>query len=370
MMKRMIFMLACFGLVFGGLYGFQQFKAAMIQKVMAGMANPAQTVSAMPVAAEGWQDTVEAVGSLSAVSGADLALQVSGIVKEIAPQSGDKVEAGQTLLQLNADDIIAKLAALQATAENYMITLKRDEEQLKIKAVSQATIDSDIANLKNAGALAAQQQAVVEQMTLKAPFAGRLGIRAVSVGQYLSAGTTAFTLQTLDPIFVDFYLPQQALGQLEVGQSITAVVDTYPDRKFAGEITAINPKVNSSTRNVQLRAVIRNADNSLLPGMFAKVTVSIGKPQQFITLPQTAIVRNSYGDSVFLIDGQGANQVARQVFVKTGLMRGDQVAVTSGVKQGETVVVAGQIKLRNGTPVKLDNSHAPPAEPSPNVIDQ
>jgi membrane fusion protein (multidrug efflux system) len=373
MTKRMVIMLVAVGIVFGGLYGFQIFKAGMIQKAIAGLANPPQTVSTVVAATDAWQPKIEAVGSLRAVNGADLALQVSGIVKDITFKSGDTVTAGQTLLQLDADDDIAKLDSLAATADLYTLTLKRDQEQFKIHAVSQATLDTDNANLKNARALVVQQKALVDQKTLKAPFTGRIGIRAVDIGQYLSSGTTIVTLQALDPIFVDLYLPQQALNQIKVGQPVVTTIDTYPGETFTGEISAINPKVDSTTRNVQVRATMKNPDGRLVPGMFAKSAVSVGQPQSLITLVQTAIVNNPYGDSVFLVDkakGDNGTLVARQAFVKTGLVRGDQIAVTDGIKEGETVVIAGQIKLRNGSPVVIDNTHVPVAEASPTIIDK
>lgn len=372
MIKRMAIMLVAVGIVFGGLYGFQMFKARMISQAMAGLANPPQTVSTVVAATDAWQPKIEAVGSLKAVNGADLALQVSGIVKDIGFKSGDTVAAGQTLLQLNADDDVAKLDSLAATADLNTLTLKRDQEQFKIHAVSQATLDTDNANLKNSRALAIQQKALVDQKTLTAPFTGRLGIRAVDIGQYLSSGTTIVTLQALDPIFIDLYLPQQALSQIRVGQPVVTSIDTYPGEIFTGEISAINPKVETGSRNVQVRATMKNPDGRLLPGMFAKAAISVGQPEPLITLAQTAIVSNPYGDSVFLVDKakEGDGQVARQAFVKTGLVRGDQVAVTEGIKEGETVVIAGQIKLRNGSPVVIDNTHVPVAETSPTIIDK
>ncbi|MBZ9603227.1 efflux RND transporter periplasmic adaptor subunit [Phyllobacterium chamaecytisi] len=371
MIKRMAIMLVAVGIVFGGLYGFQIFKAGMIKEVMAGLANPPQTVSTVVATKDTWQPKIEAVGAFKAVNGADLALQVSGIVKDIAFQSGDMVTAGQTLLQLVADDDAAKLDSLQATADLYALTLKRDQEQFKIRAVSQATLDTDLANLKNARSLVAQQKALVEQKTLKAPFAGRLGIRSADIGQFLSVGTTIVTLQALDPIFVDLFLPQQALSQIKVGQSVLTMIDTYPGETFAGEISAINPKVDSGSRNVQVRVTMQNPDGRLLPGMFAKVSISVGQPEPLITLAQTAIVNNPYGDSVFIVDKTSDGKLlAREAFVKTGLVRGDQIAVTEGIKEGETVVIAGQIKLHNGSPVVVDNTHVPVAEASPSIVDR
>lgn len=374
MIKRMVIMLLATGAVFGGLYGFQNFKAGIIQKVMAGMANPPQTVSTAAANLSDWQSQVEAVGTLKAVNGADLALQVAGIVEERSFESGDTVVAGQTLLKLSAEDDIAKLAALQATADNYAISLRRAQEQQKVSAVSQATVDSDAANLKNARALVDQQQAIIDQKTLKAPFAGRLGIRSVDLGQYLTAGTTIVTLQALDTLYVDLYLPQQALSQIKVGQDVTTTVDAYPGKIFPGKISAINSKVDSTSRNVQVRATMSNPDGLLLPGMFGRVKINVGTSKKFITLPQTALVYNPYGDSVFIVDQQDQggknNGTVRQTFVKTGDTRGDNVAILEGVKEGEQVVSAGQIKLRNGTPVIIDNTKVPPAENAPEIKDQ
>lgn len=371
MIKRMAIMLSAVGIIGGGLYGFQTFKAGMIKTFLASAANPPQTISTVIAATDAWQPTIEAVATLRAGSGADLALQASGIVQTISFKSGDDVQEGQTLLQLNADDDLAKLASLQVTADNFAVTLRRDQEQFKIHAVSQATLDTDNANLRNEQALVDQQKATVAQKTLKAPIAGRLGIRQIDIGQYLGAGTSIVTLQKLDPMIADFYLPQQALSQIKVGQPVALAVDAYPGRTFPGKISAINVKVDSSSRNVEVWAVMTNPDGQLLPGMFAKASVSVGAPERWITLPQTAIVSNSFGDSVFLVDTKdGGALVARQVFVKTGRARGDQIAVTQGVRQGDTVVVAGQIKLRNGSPVVVDNNHVPVAESSPSIVDR
>lgn len=374
MIKRMVIMLLATGAVFGGLYWFQNFKAGMIQKVMAGMSNPAQTVSTAVAERKPWQDQIQAVGSLKAANGADLALEVSGIVQKISFQSGDTVKEGQVLLQLASQEDAAKLVSLEATLENAITTLKRDQAQQAFNAVSQATVDTDRANVKNAQALVDQQKAVVDQKTLKAPFAGRLGIRSVDLGQFLTAGTTIVTLQSLDPLYVDLYLPQQTIAQLKVGQEVSTGVDVYPGEVFKGEISAINPKVDTASRNVLVRATMKNPDGKLLPGMFARVAIAVGSQQELVTLPQTAIVYNPYGDSVFIVDskasGEQANDVVRQAFVKTGNVRGDNVAITDGIQPGEKVVIAGQLKLRNGTPVKVDNSHVPPAEDAPAIKDQ
>ena len=238
MIKRMIIMLIAVGVVLGGFFAFQNFKAHIIQQVMASLANPPQTVSTTTAGLQDWQPQVEAVGSLRAVNGADLSLEVSGIVDRIDFNSGDDVAAGAVLLRLRSDDDVAKLQALQATADLAQITYDRDVKQWKAQAISQATVDTDTFNLKNARAQVEQQKAMLDKKMLRAPFAGHLGIRAVDVGQYLNAGTVVVTLQALDPIYVDFFLPQQALDQIRIGQAIAAKVDTYPGQHFAGKITA------------------------------------------------------------------------------------------------------------------------------------
>jgi membrane fusion protein (multidrug efflux system) len=374
----MAIMLTIVGLVFGALSGFVGFRSSMIRQVLAAMANPPQTVSVTTAGFQEWRPKLDAVGTFRAANGADLALEAAGIVEKIHFQSGEEVEAGQLLLELRKDTDTTRLAALKASAELAAINLRRDQSQLKLHAASQATVDTDLANMKSADAQVAQQEAVIAQKTLRAPFAGRLGIRAVDLGQYIGAGTVIVTLQALDPIFLDFLLPQQTLNGVEVGRDIVAKVDAYPGETFAGKIAAISSKVDPANRNMQLRARLSNADHRLRPGMFGQIEISTGAPERFITLPQTAIVFAPYGNSVFLAeaakgDGKGpagGGLVARQTFVKLGATRGDQVAVIQGVDEGATVVTAGQMKLRNGTLLKVDDSVKLPNDPNPKPVDQ
>jgi membrane fusion protein, multidrug efflux system len=373
MKKRMTIMLVAVGIVLAGIFGFQAFKAVMIKKFMSALSNPPQTVSTAKAITSAWQPSVEAIGSLRAVKGADLSVEVSGIVDSISFNSGDDVDQGAPLLKLRFDDDAAKLESLEATAELNQITYDRDQKQFKLQAVSQATLDTDDANLKNAKAQAAQQQAILDKKSLRAPFAGHLGIRAVDLGQYLSAGTTIVTLQALDPVFVDFFVPQQSMDQIRLGQTVTVKIDAFKDQSFTGEISAVNPKVDPSSRNVQIRATLGNADHKLIPGMYATVDIATGAPKNYITLPQTAITYNPYGDTVYIVDrkadgADGKPQLfARQNFVTTGPTRGDQVAVLKGINDGDEVVTAGQLKLRNGSPILIDNSITPSADAAPNV---
>jgi membrane fusion protein (multidrug efflux system) len=370
---RMVIMLVLAGLIFYGLNWFVNFRTNIIKHVMAGLADPTQTVSVAKAETSDWQSTVPAIGTFRAVNGSDLALEVGGIIDKINFVSGDEVKAGQELLDLRRDEDIAKLNSLQATAEGAAITLKRDQGQLALHAVSQATVDNDLVAQKSAQANVAQQQALVDQKTLRAPFDGRLGIRTVDVGQYISPGTAIVTLQALDKLYLDFTLPQQAVADIKVGQQIEAKVDAFPKDTFKGQIMAVNSKVDQTTRNVQVRATFDNSDRRLLPGMYASVSIEVGKPEPHVTLPQTAIIYNPYGNAVYLaVKAEGAQDglVAKQTFVKTGDTRGDQIAVLSGVDSGAMVVTSGQIKLRNGAKIKVDNSVVLTNDPNPKPVDQ
>jgi membrane fusion protein (multidrug efflux system) len=376
MIKRMIVMLVLVGVVLGGIFGYKAFVAKMIGKFMAGMANQPQTVSTVTAQGQDWQKSADTVGSLRAINGADLALDIAGVIDQIHFKSGDEVKAGTVLLTLRPEDDPAKLAALQAAERLAEITFQRDQQQLKAEAISQATLDADEANLRTARAQVAQQQALMEKKILRAPFDGRLGIRAVDLGQYLAPGGMVVTLQQLDPIYADFYLPEQTLASLQVGQKVTLAVDAFPERNFAGQVVAIDPKVDPASRNVQVRAKFANPERKLVPGMYGKLSVDQGGAARYVTLPSTAVAFNPYGATVFLVDDKGKDEkgqtmlVARQSFVTTGPSRGDQVAVLEGVKEGETVVATGQLKLRNGTRLLINNKITPSSDPNPAVPDR
>jgi membrane fusion protein (multidrug efflux system) len=379
MFRRMIVMLVMLvlvGAMAGGYVWVQQFKAKMLHGFLASMANPPQTVSTVTAATRTWQPEVQAIGSLRAVNGATLSLEVGGVVDRIDFKSGDDVQEGQELLHLRADDDVAKLAALDATAALAQVNYDRDQRQFRAQAVSQAVVDSDNYTLKNARAQADEQRAVVAKKTLRAPFTGHLGIRQVDLGQYLNPGTAVVTLQALDPLFVDFTVPQQALSRVEVGQAVVTKSDTFPEQTFQGTIIAVNPTVDTDSRNVQMRASLPNPDHRLLPGMFATIDIKAGAPEQQITLPQTAITYNPYGSTVYLVQKNpdtGAGQpalIAKQSFVTTGATRGDQVAILSGVRPGDTVVSAGQVKLHNGAPVVINNKVQTADNPAPIPTDR
>ncbi|MDO9106195.1 MAG: efflux RND transporter periplasmic adaptor subunit [Methylovulum sp.] len=376
MTKRMLIMLTVVGLVLGAVFGFIEFKGRMIKQFMTTQGEPPQTVSTMTANYQNWLPKLAAVGSVRASQGVDLSAEVAGVVNEIHFKQGDNVTIHAPLLQLRADNDLAKLKSLAATAELARITYRRNEAQLNAKAISQQTLDADKANLDVALANVAEQQALVDKKTIRAPFTGQLGIRAVDVGQYLDAGTSISTLQALDTVFVDFFLPQQALAVLKTGQNVTVKTDTYPGQDFTGAISVINPKVELNTRNVQIRATLKNPDHRLLPGMYTTVDIAIGEAQRHITLPRSAVSFNPFGATVYLVVNKGtsdqspAKAIAKQSFVTTGETRGDQIAVLTGVNEGDTVVTSGQIKLRNGTPVLVNNSVQPENDAAPQPLDQ
>ena len=365
MVTPLVIMAVVLGIVLGCVFLWHLLIGKFIKEAMAKGASAPQAVSTTDATASGWQDYVQSTGTLRAVRGADLSAQAAGVVEEIAFDSGNEVAAGKVLLRLKPNDDYAKLQQLQAAAELAEQTLKRDQEQFAAQAISQANIDTDVSTVKSARAQVAAQQALIEEKVVKAPFAGRLGIRQVDIGQYLTAGTAIVTLQALDPILIDFYVPQQALAQIKMGQAVTASVDTYPGQTFLGSVESLNSKIDSGSRNVQVRAAFRNPDKRLVPGMFASVRIDAGNKADRITLPQTAITYNPYGDTVFVVE-KGSNDAkgkprltVQQRFVKLGSTRGDQIAVESGIKAGEVVVTAGQIKLRNGTAVIVNNDVPP-----------
>lgn len=327
------------------------------------------TVSTVVARTTAWRDELRAVGSLRAVRGADLAAEVGGIVDWIGFDSGADVAAGTVLLRLRSNDDAAKLAELVAAADLAAANLARDTKQFRAQAVSQATIDADDSHLRGARAQVAQQEALMAEKIVRAPFAGRLGLRVVDLGQYLPAGTTMVTLQALDPLYVDFYVPQQKLAGVAIGGAAALAVDAFPGRAFPARVSAISPKLDAASRMAQVRATVANTDRRLLPGMFATVALATGTAQRYITLPQAALVFNPYGSTVYVV-GAGKPAPVRSVIVQTGPTRGDQVAITAGLHEGDVVVSAGQIKLHPGSTVIVDNRVQPANEAAPQPAEE
>lgn len=375
--KQMIIMLIAVGILFSLIFGWKGFSSYMLKKYLSQIQAPAVTVSTMKVEASLWQPTLKAVGSLRAVLGVNVTTELAGMVQKIHFRPGSAVEKGSVLVQLNAGTELGLLHSLQAQVELAKITYKRDKAQYAVHAVSKQTLDTDEWNLRNLQAQVEEQAATVEKKTIRAPFSGQLGVRNVNPGQYLNVGDTVVSLQALDVIYADFYLPQQALARLKLGQTVKMVTDTFANQVFQGTITTIEPIVDSATRNVEVEATFPNPDFKLKPGMFTRVEVDVGNKQSYLTIPQSAITFNSYGDIVYLVKDSGKkdnkNQpifVAQQVFVTVGDTRGDQIAILKGLHRGDVIVTSGQLKLKNGSQVVINNQLQPSNEESPKVVEK
>jgi membrane fusion protein (multidrug efflux system) len=320
-----------------------------------------QTVSTVRAQQTLWQGQLRSVGTLHAVEGADLASEIAGLVTQIGFRAGEDVRAGTILVQLRDDSERALAEQARQTYESYAALIKT-------QAISQLSYESALANMRNT-------RAAVEKKAIRAPFDGRVGIRQVDVGQYVNAGQVVVTLQQLDPIYVDFQVPQQQLSLLKNGDKVTLTTDAIAGRNFRGEIVAFDPKVDPITRNVRVRASVENHEKLLLPGMFGTVVTDVGTPRSLITLPQTSIVFNPYGDTVFVVlkskAADGSDQlVVQQRFVTTGEARGDQIAILSGLSTKDIVVSTGQLKLKNGTAVAVNNSVRLPNDSAPTPVQQ
>lgn len=394
--KRLIIVIVVVALLFAVLIGWNTFKGIMIGKFMKSMAHQPQTVSTMLTNYQDWQPTLAAFGNVRAVHGSDLAFDVAGIVQAIDVKSGADVKKGQVLIELADAEDRARLAALQATAQLAQLTAGRAQQQLAVQAISKAQYDADMANLKSAQASVAAQQALLDKKTLHAPFAGRIGIITLSPGQYLAAGTKVVTLQQLDPVYVDFHLPQSALRQFRAGSEVDVSADAFAGKTFAGKVSAIDPKLDLATRNVSVEARVPNPDKLLMPGMFTRVAVASGDEVRYLTLPQTAVAYAPYGDTVFVVhageppeldaegnpvksaapaasakaSGADTSHYVTQVIVTLGPTRGDQVAVLKGIKQGDVVVTSGQLKLKNGSVVEINNKVQPAFDSNPQPVEE
>jgi membrane fusion protein (multidrug efflux system) len=397
--KRMLIMIGLVLLLIGVIAGI---KVMMVMKMMAGMKPPPPAVvSTAKAAYEDWQPSLSAVGSLRAVQGADLAFDLSGLVTRVNVKSGEEVKEGQLLVQLRDSEDLAQLHQLEASAALAEVTFGRAKQQLAVQAISKADYDTAAADLKGKQAAVQQQEVNVSKKQLRAPFAGRAGIVTVNPGAYINAGASIVTVQQLDPVFVDFHLPQRNLNELRVGQNVAVSLDAFSGKPFEGKLSAISPKVDSDTRNVQIEARVPNPDRVLAPGMFASVNIDVSDKQRQLTLPQTAIVYNPYGETVYVVrtkgdvdkaqaDAAAKNAdpkatkapakdagkdagpqlaadalVVQQAFVTTGGTRGDQVAIVKGLDEGAEVVTSGQIKLKNGAPITIDNAVQPANSPNP-----
>jgi membrane fusion protein, multidrug efflux system len=392
MVKRFLIAAIVVGLFLGGVGYFNLvFKPKMIGEFMAKMVPPPATVTAEIAKSETWVDRVRAIGTLVAIQGVDVAPQVGGIVMDYFFDSGQDVEKGAKLVQLDTSVEEADLADHKATLLQGNLDFERQSRLVKTSAVSQSTLDATIAKRDSAAALVQKTEALIAQKNIVAPFAGRLGLRHVEKGQYVSAGQALVWLQALDPIWADFPVPEAEIGKLTIGSEVELAADAFPGETFKGKVEAFDAKLGSDTRTLMVRATIPNPDRKLMPGMFANIAVLAGGAKDYVTVPRTAVTYGLYGDSVWVVaesqaepapsappmasaepvasaiasDAMPTGAIAAEKtltverrFVRVGPSQGDRAAILEGVKTGERVVTSGQLKLQPGATIKVDNAGA------------
>jgi membrane fusion protein (multidrug efflux system) len=374
MVKRMILMLSVMAAIIAGL-GFVKFK--QIQTAMAEGAAfqpPPEAVTTIVAAMDEWPSTQSAIGTTAPVQGVTVSADLPGIVDRIRFESGRAVQDGEVLVELDTRQERAQLAAAEAQRDLAQLNFKRMENLVEDGAIARADYDRAAAEQKSTEARVGEIRATIERKVIHAPFSGVLGIRQVHLGQYLSAGDPVVSLQALDPIYVNFGVPQQEAGQLKAGRRVRLTADSLDNVVLTGRVTALDSVVDETTRNVRVQATFANPNGKLRPGMFVQVEATAGASQSIIALPASAISYAPYGDSVFVVsdmkDPAGKPyRGVRQQFVKLGATRGDQIAVVSGVKAGEEIVTSGVFKLRNGAAVQVNNKVKPTNNKAPKPED-
>lgn len=398
MVKRFVIAAIIVGLFLGGVGYFNLvFKPKMIGEFMAKMVPPPATVTAERAKTETWVDRVRAIGTVVAIEGVDVAPQVGGIVTDYYFESGDDVEKDARLVKLDTSVEEADLADHKATLLQANLDLERHSRLVKTSAVSQSTLDATLAKRDSAAAAVQKTEALIAHKNIRAPFAGRLGLRRVEKGQYVSPGQALVWLQALDPIWVDFPVPEADIAKFKIGSKIELTADAFPGQVFAGQVEAFDAKLGADTRTLMVRATVPNPERKLLPGMFANIAVLAGWAKEYVTVPRTAVTYGLYGDSVWIVK-TGAPKpaeagtptasaepvgsaiaadntptaaipaepalTAERRFVRVGPSQDDRIAIVEGVEPGEEVVTSGQLKLQPGAAIKVDNSGAlkPPAE--------
>jgi membrane fusion protein (multidrug efflux system) len=375
MVKRIIISLIGLIVLIGGLAGIKYLQIDRMAVYGDNFMPPPEVVTAATAKNDSWESCLTAVGSLEAVQGVVVTAELKGKVVRIAFEPGTMVKAGDLLVQQDTSVESAQLRAAEAEVALAKINFKRSKELVAAKTISQSDFDNADARFKQAVAQADNIRATIGKKTIRAPFAGRLGIRQVNLGQTLNEGDEIVSLQSLDPIYVNFLLPQQRLAQVHSGLAIRLTTDAFPGQMITGKITAINPQVDAETRNIRIQATVANPEERLRPGMYVNVSVVLPDRIEVLTIPATSVLYAPYGDSVFVVDkkkndkNQPSGLVLNQKFVRLGEKRGDYVSVVYGLKQGETVVSTGVFKLRNGQAVVIDNTLSPDFKQMPKPAD-
>jgi membrane fusion protein (multidrug efflux system) len=362
-------------LLIGGLAGIKYLQIERMTAYGDNFVPPPEVVTTATAKNDSWESFLTAVGSLEAVQGVVVTAELKGKVVHIAFEPGSMVKAGDLLVQQDTSVESAQLRAAEAEVALAKINFKRSKELVAAKTISQSDFDNADARFKEAEAQADNIRAMIGKKTIRAPFAGRLGIRLVNLGQTLNEGDEIVSLQSLDPIYVNFLLPQQRLAQVYPGLAIRLITDALPGQVVSGKITAINPQVDAATRNIRIQATVENPEEGLRPGMYVNVSVVLPDLIEVLTIPATSVLYAPYGDSVFVVEKKknDANEpsglVLNQKFIRLGEKRGDYISVVSGLKQGDTVVSTGVFKLRNGQAVVIDNTLSPDFKQTPKPAD-
>lgn len=372
--KRMVIMLLAVT-AFVGIVGWVKFRPRGAGAGAAGYRPPPEAVTTIVVRQEDWQGSLGAIGTVAAINGVTVSADLPGVVRRIAFESGDRVAAGTVLVELDTSQEKAQLAAAEARLELARLNLDRIRGLRKEGINSQTELDTSEAELKQANGNVAEVAATIERKTIRAPFAGVLGLRQANLGQYLESGTPIVPLQSLDPIHVNFDVPQQEIGRLKAGGEVRVTLEGAKDADVEGRIAAVDSVIDESTRNVKAQAVLRNPKGVLHPGMFVTVRVILAAKEAVVSVPASAVSYAPYGDSLFVVEeikgenGQPSYKGVSQKFVKLGGARGDQVAVLSGIEPGDEVVTSGVFKLRNKAAVEVNNTVQPPNNPAPSPQD-
>ena len=375
MLKRLILMLVVVLALLGGLgfFKYHQYSAAVA--IGKSYAPPPTAVTTLVAKREIWPSTLNVIGTAQAIQGVTVSADLPGTVDKINFESGQQVKAGDVLVELDTRQERAQLAAAEAAYELAKITYARQQQLVKEGVVARTEYDNALAQQKSTEANVGEIKATIERKTIRAPFSGVLGLRQVNLGQYMAAGQAIVSLQALNPIYVNFGVPQQTTSQMKVGRSLRITSDDLPGMEFSGRVTAVDSVVDQTTRNIQVQATLTNPGSKLRPGMFVQVQVALGQSRDVISLPASAINYAPYGDSVYVVS-QMQNpktgktyQGVRQQFVKVDGSRGDQVAVVSGVNPGDEIVSSGVFKLRNGAEIQVNNQVTPSNNPKPKPED-
>lgn len=364
MKKRMTIAVALLTVLFGGIFAYKAVGNYFMTQYFANFEQPPATVSTAPAERQSWQPRIEAVGQLSAVRGVDVSNEVPGTVSEIAFTSGDAVQQGSLLVQLDDSIEQAELPGLVAQLELAQMNVSRTEELIGRNLTSDEELDQARSQLQQMESAVAALEANIAKKAVRAPFGGTLGIRQVNLGEYLPAGTPIVTLQSLEQLHVDFTLPEELIDDVAAGQQVSVAVSTYPGQRFIGELKVVSVTIDPTSHNFAAQAAIDNPDRRLRPGMFADVSVLAGAEQAVVAVPKTAVSYSLHGDAVFVVEkgqapeGEATALVARQKFVRLGAANGGMVSVLQGVEAGDEVVTAGAQKLRDGMPVNINNEVA------------